>query len=358
MKISQLMLSKGFGGGERYFVDLCVELAELGHQVQAICHRQFEKLDLLTGHDGLSVVPLPVWGVWVPFAARRMEREIARFQPQVMHAHMSRGTSFGGRIRARLGIPLTSTLHNYVKLKYYVNVDRYIATTEDLRQHLVKHGISPDRIELLGYFTHLKAVESVARESFADPVFVAYGRMVEKKGFDVLLRAFARLRENGVVARLIIGGDGEERDSLHALTRELGLSSDVEFAGWINDVSAFLDRGSIFVLPSLDEPFGIVVIEAMARGKPIVSTRTQGPREVLNDDIAYLAEVGDAESLAVAMQRATEDERDRLEKAKAALSRFKTQYAKEVVMPKQIQIYESLADSAAGPSGQDRAGAP
>jgi len=275
-----------------------------------------------------------------------------------MHAHMSRATSFGGTIRARLGIPLTSTLHNYVKLKYYVNVDRYIATTEDLRQHLVKHGISPDRIELLGYFTHLNVVESVARESFADPVFVAYGRMVEKKGFDVLLRAFARLRENGVVARLIIGGDGEERDSLHALTRELGLSSDVEFAGWINDISAFLDRGSIFVLPSLDEPFGIVVIEAMARGKPIVSTRTQGPREVLNDDIAYLAEVGDAESLAVAMQRAAEDEQDRLEKAKAALSRFKTRYAKEVVIPKQIQIYESLADSAAGPSGQARAGAP
>lgn len=358
MKISQLMLSEGFGGGERYFVDLCVELAELGHQVQAICHHQFEKLDLLTGHDGLSVVPVPVWGVWVPFAARRIEREIARFQPQVMHAHMSRATSFGGTIRARLGIPLTSTLHNYVKLKYYVNVDQYIATTEDLRQHLVKHGISPDRIELLSYFTHLKAVESVARESFADPVFVAYGRMVEKKGFDVLLRAFARLRENGVVARLIIGGDGEERDSLHALTRELGLSSDVEFAGWINDISAFLDRGSIFVLPSLDEPFGIVVIEAMARGKPIVSTRTQGPREVLNDDIAYLAEVGDAESLAVAMQRAAEDERDRLEKAKAALSRFKTRYAREVVIPKQIQIYESLADSAAGPSGQARAGAP
>lgn len=357
MKISQLMLSEGFGGGERYFVDLCVELAELGHQVQAICHRQFEKLDLLTGHDGLSVVPVPVWGVWVPFAARRIEREIARFQPQLMHAHMSRATSFGGTIRARLGIPLTSTLHNYVKLKYYVNVDRYIATTEDLRQHLVNHGISPDCIELLSYFTHLKAIESVAPESFADPVFVAYGRMVEKKGFDVLLHAFARLRENGVVARLIIGGDGEERDSLHALTRELGLSSDVEFAGWINDISAFLDRGSIFVLPSLDEPFGIVVIEAMARGKPIVSTRTQGPREVLNDDIAYLAEVGDAESLAVAMQRAAEDERDRLEKAKAALSRFKTEYAKEVVIPKQIQIYESLADSAAGPSGQARAGA-
>ena len=96
----------------------------------------------------------------------------------------------------------------------------------------------------------------------------ALGRFVKKKGFDTLLEAFASLRKESNV-KLTIGGDGPERNALKQLAMDLDISDKVEFVGWVEDVAEFLSGSDLFVLPSREEPFGIVILEAMAVGIPL-----------------------------------------------------------------------------------------
>jgi glycosyltransferase involved in cell wall biosynthesis len=171
---------------------------------------------------------------------------------------------------------------------------------------------------------------------------LSYGRYVPKKGFDVLLRAFKTLLDSGVDAFLKIGGDGPQRDELMMLIQELGIADHVNLGGWIDDVSAALDRADLFVLPSRDEPFGIVMLEAMARGVPFVTTCTQGPKEVLTDETAFFAEIASVESLALAMAAVVENPLDARNRAERALKLYRTTYYEDAVMPRIEALYQKM----------------
>ncbi|MDX1251468.1 MAG: glycosyltransferase family 4 protein [Gammaproteobacteria bacterium] len=336
------MLSKGFGGAERLFVDLALALAERDVSVQAVCHKDFVKRAALR-HPNISLAPVNVRGAWDLLATHHITAAIRDFGPAVIHSHLARGAHFAGRAARALGIPLAVNLHNYIDLKYYRNASLFVPGTEDQKNYLLQHGIAPQRVEVIPHFSLLPPVDRPRIGGDASAVFVSYGRMVKKKGFDVLLRAFRAVLDQGVQAKLTIGGDGPERSALLQLAEELNLGGVVTFSGWIDDVAAFLDNGDAFVLPSLDEPFGIVVLEAMARGKAIISTKTQGPVEVLDETTAYFAEIGDAASLAQAMLAALRDPGERMSKATAALACFRDHYAEDVVVPRFIDLYRRLA---------------
>jgi len=111
---------------------------------------------------------------------------------------------------------------------------------------------------------------------------LAVGRLVTAKGFDVLLRAWAEVAPQAPGWRLTIAGEGEERAALEALRDELGLGDSVTLPGIYEDVTMAYSQASIFCLSSRYEGFGLVLIEAMAFGLPIVSTDCEtGPRELL-----------------------------------------------------------------------------
>ncbi len=165
--------------------------------------------------------------------------------------------------------------------------------------------------------------------------------MVPKKGFDDLIHAFSLLQKRNPRAKLLLGGDGTEKDKLYRLTLELGLEQQVHFVGWIDDVKEFLSKGTVFVLPSRDEPFGIVLLEAMANGLPIVTTRTGGACEILTDETAFFSEIADPVSLGKAMERALSAP-ECWSKAEAALMLFKTHYRKNSVVPKIISYYNNI----------------
>ena len=81
MRLTQVMLAKGFGGGERWFVDLSLALAEAGHSVQAICHKRFTAAAMLSRHEAIEVVQVDVRGWWDLIARWRIEKAIAGFRP-------------------------------------------------------------------------------------------------------------------------------------------------------------------------------------------------------------------------------------------------------------------------------------
>lgn len=342
MKITQIMLAKGFGGAERYFVDLSIALAEQDHEVQAICHRRFHGLTALRQHPAVHVTDVNVLGWWDWLAWRRIGAEVGRFGPALMHAHLARAAYIGGKVRRRTGIPLAVKTHNYVDLKYYRDVDLFLPTTADQRRYLVEHGIAARRIQVVPNFSSLSAVAEAGKIDTGPLVFGSFGRMVAKKGFDQLIDAFKQVLDAGIDARLVIGGDGVEREALVRRIAGHGCADRIELCGWVSDAAAFLDGIDVFVLPSLDEPFGIVVLEAMARGKVIVSTRTQGPSEVLTDADAYLAAAGNVDDLARAMREVAARPDEAVHKAARALEKFKHAYAKDVVVPQLLAHYAAL----------------
>jgi glycosyltransferase involved in cell wall biosynthesis len=268
-----------------------------------------------------------------------------RFRPDIVHGNLARGSWMAGRMGKALGIPVLVTLHNYMRPKYARNVDYFATITEDAADYVKGWGVAPERVRRIPNFSTFPPVESPALFQSEPPTFVALGRFAPMKGFDLLVPAFRIALDRAGPARLILAGAGPDEADLRASVSALGLDAHVEFPGWVEDVMAFLARGDVFVMSSRHEPFGIVVLEAMAAGRVIVSSLAEGPREILDERTAYLAELESVESLADAMVRSISDREQSARKAQAALDLYRNEYRAEQVIPRYIDYYREILQS-------------
>jgi colanic acid/amylovoran biosynthesis glycosyltransferase len=169
--------------------------------------------------------------------------------------------------------------------------------------HLVRHGIEPDGVQATGALS--------GHDEIADnPIVLAVGRLVPKKGFDVLLRAFALLVRDVPNAKLCLVGDGVERASLEALACQLDLTPCVRFLGWQSPdgVRSFMKRARVLVAPSRIDRHGDrdglpnVVLEAFVCGIPVIASPLDGIREaVTHRKTGLLVEPGDIGGMASAL---------------------------------------------------------
>jgi len=172
---------------------------------------------------------------------------------------------------------------------------------------------------------------------------LAVGRLVPEKGFDVLMRAWAHVARQQPEWRLRIVGEGESRPELEQLRRALGLDDIVALPGATAEIEAEYRRATLFCLSSRYEGFGMVLIEAMAAGLPVVSTDCEtGPREILRDrQNALLAPAGDSAALADRLVALMADEalQDRLRTAGRVTA--------DAYLPERIAAqWEALLDAA------------
>lgn len=135
------------------------------------------------------------------------------------------------------------------------------------------------------------------------PTVVSVGRLVSQKDHATLVRAFSVVRARRQV-RLILVGEGPERSTIEALIEELGIADDVDLPGFLPNPYTLIAQASMLVLSSRREGLGVVLIEALALGTPIVSTNCpSGPREILQDGrLGRLVPVGDPAAMAEAME--------------------------------------------------------
>jgi glycosyltransferase involved in cell wall biosynthesis len=198
---------------------------------------------------------------------------------------------------------------------------------------LVADGVPAGSLRVLPYFVGSpRAGIEPGRE--VDVAFI--GRLVAPKGAHVLLRALTEL--DGVSA--VIAGDGPDRARLEALARELGLERRVRFEGWISttDRETLLASARVVAIPSLwDEPFGIVGIEALAAGVPVVASAVGGIPSWLEDGVCgVLVRRGDASGLAAALGDVLFDDQKRATLASGArdvASRFSVERHMELLLP-------------------------
>ena len=229
-------------------------------------------------------------GHWAGAAAARIATELSR--PYVLTEH------FGGFQRDAI-FPWRWPL---VK-EGYRNAHRIAAVSYPLKQTLVEQGLaSPARIEVhpnlapTGHFT----LPPSGRPPPPPFRFVTVTRLVPQKDVDGLLRAFAQLTTDGGDARLVVVGDGPKRETLAHSSRRLGIDDRVTFRGRLNrdGVREALWNAHAFVLPSRHETFGVVLLEAMATGLPVVATTCGGPEDVVPPDTGRLVPTDDPDALA------------------------------------------------------------
>lgn len=215
--------------------------------------------------------------------------------------------------------------------KYYPSADHVIALSGGVAEEIV--SLVP---ELAGRVSVVPNAGGVSTSS-STPVtevglqgpkngklIVACGRLAEQKGYPYLLRAFARVVQNEQ-ANLWILGEGPLKTNLVRLAESLGISGHVEFLGFRDNPGAYMKVADVFVLSSLWEGFGNVIVEAMGEGTPVVSTDCpHGPGEIIeNGRNGLLVPPADEKALADALLRVLNDEKLRASLAEAALIRAK-----------------------------------
>jgi glycosyltransferase involved in cell wall biosynthesis len=162
--------------------------------------------------------------------------------------------------------------------------------------HTVHYGIAPTLPDL----TMRAAFRAELGIPLDAPVFGSVCRLIEQKGLTFALRAFAQIAPHFPEAHYVIIGDGALREPLRAEADALGVATRVHFAGWRADAAARMVAFDVFVMPSLWEGFGLVLLEAMAARLPIIASAVSALPEIVRDgetgllcaprDVACLAE--------------------------------------------------------------------
>jgi glycosyltransferase involved in cell wall biosynthesis len=222
----------------------------------------------------------------------------------------------------------------------YPKADRVVAVTERALNYfspqVQSHGCVIPSPAL-----SLNVSENPSEKLLVKPALIAVGRLVPQKGFDLLLQAFAKLKDRYPEWTLTILGEGVLRPELESLRDQLGLSDRVYLPGVVKNPHDFLKQADIFVMSSRFEGFPNALCEAMVCGLPTISTDCpSGPREIIRDGIdGVLVPNQDVPALTAAMERLMSDEQDRKRLA-ARASEITERFSIEKVM----KMWESLIE--------------
>ncbi len=323
------MFGKGLGGIEQAFLDYGVMLAG---KVPLTCltHTQALIVPALKA-KGLAYELFNTRNNWDVLSMLRIRRRLRRGNAKAVICHGVRAFNILSKAAWKI-CPVIAVAHNY-SLEKIAKADAVICITHDLKQQMQALGVAEERLYRIPNGIDCSVWAGRTPRQYSGVCRIGtLGRFVPKKGFDVFIRALAVLKASGFDFTAVIGGDGEERDKLIALRNELGLKDILELPGWVSDRQEFFNSLDIFCLPSLHEPFGIVVLEAMAVGLPIVSTASEGPLEILKHGVdALLAPLGDERALAVSLARILENPDLRIMLATNAEAKVLAEYDLKVI---------------------------
>jgi glycogen(starch) synthase len=236
------------------------------------------------------------------------------WRPDIVHAHDWLGAWAGDDLRALWEVPFIATVHATEKgrqggtippgqpagihaVEWWLTFQaaRVIACTEYMRNEIISTFTLPsNKVHVVPNGVDAAVWEppapAPARAGSDRPLVVSWGRVQYEKGFQTLVEALPSLRPRRPELRVVIAGRGSYLGELEALAQRLGVDHMVQFPGFVpdDDLRHLLHTCSVAVIPSFYEPFGIVALEALAAGAPLVAAASGGLLEVLEDTGAGL----------------------------------------------------------------------
>lgn len=230
-------------------------------------------------------------------------------------------------------------------------VDRVIAPSFYIKSEAARNGIEENKVELIPHFTEKNITGEWNEGEGSNILFI--GRADPLKGLGVLLEALILIRNDSWTAHIICSGEGAE--DYRNLVRSLGLEGRILFHGGVDyaDLDDYYKKASLVVFPSVSvESFGLVGIEAMSFGKPVVAFDVGGPREwLLHGETGYLVERGNAKELARAINVILKDPPLANQMGRKAMNRVNHLFRKEGHVEKVFKVYESVIKERTGIKG-------
>ena len=305
LRLFQTMAGAHHGGAELFFERLAIAFHGAGVTQQLMIKPEPDRMARLTA-AGLAVGQCGFSPLLTALHRRQIANAIRRARPDVILSWMNRATA----MTPKAGRPHVARLGGFYNLKYYRNCDWLVANTRDIADYLIAEGVPAQRVHHQINFVPDGAdgprYDGPPGTGSGDdgPVIAALGRLHPNKAFDTLIRALAKLPQG----RLWLAGEGPEREMLGALARELQIAERVHFIGWQDDPQSVIRGADILVCPSRHEPFGNVIAEGLACARPVISTASNGGRELIEDGVnGVLVPVDDANAMASALKEVIGD---------------------------------------------------
>ncbi|HEY7462750.1 MAG TPA: glycosyltransferase family 4 protein [Gemmatimonadota bacterium] len=369
MKVVHLIDHMGMGGEQMVVLDL-VETRGPGiePEVWSLSARVLPSAGerLRAAGAPLSVLAFSKLDARAPF---RLRSRLSRARADVLHLHLEFSGTFGAAAALSLGsarpllvasiandpIQRYSPPHRIAGRLLAPRLDAHVAISPSIARSIrTAYGGRARRVEVITPGLDLRRFEApgidparvAALRAGAGRVVGGVGRLGEQKAFHVLLDAVPRLLAAEPRTRVLIVGDGPQRAALEARARRLGVDRAVTFTGYLADPLPAYRAFDVFVLPSVDEGFGIVFLEAMAMGVPVIGTRVVGSVDAVEDGVTgLLVPSGDPAALGEAVQRVLSDAELARRLATAAAARVRERHARELTTARSEALYRELAQA-------------
>lgn len=317
-----------FGGSGVVATELGIALAKKGHKVHFITYSQPTRLDFfnenLFYHEvDIRTYPLFLYPPYELALASTMVNVIQYEQLDLLHVHYAIPHASAAYMAKQIlrtegqDIPVITTLHgtditlvgkdaSYEPVvTFSINAsDGVTAVSEDLKQDTYKHFKVIQDIEVIPNFIDLHRFKKQKKDHFKtaicpedEKLIVHTSNFRKVKRVEDVVRIFHNIRKK-IKAKLLLVGDGPERNHIETFCRELDTCGDVRFLGKLEAVEEVLSVADLFVMPSEKESFGLAALEAMACEVPVISSNAGGlPELMVNGKTGFMSDVGDVEEM-------------------------------------------------------------
>jgi len=347
----------GISGAETHLLSLLPRLRERDWDVRLLQLHENER-GAYEFADALRELGVPVDMIRLradidPLAFARVTAYLARARPKILHTHLVHADVYGQLAGALASVPLrVSTKHGFNEFREnpgFAVADRavgglahvHIAISRGLARYLADvEGFDETEFAIV----HYGIVPGPGPEPGPEePRLLCIGRLIPIKGHIVLLRAFAAARREVPGLTLHLAGRGPLEPALRALAKELRVDDAVHFLGFVAPIQQAIDEAAVIVVPSLGEGFGMVALEAMERGRPVVAAEIGGLGELVVDgETGLLVPPGEAEPLTAALVQIAQDPELRRQLGEAGRRRAIEHFAEHRNVDRTELLYRAL----------------